>query len=183
MDVIENWNLLNERTKEESAELTARLFQIHMGVFDDLRKSGHMLKVGDQPVSELLTTMHAPERLTLAGDIGCGLINAQGDLFAKQFSIQLADYFPNCVFVALAAIFENLEGGFNVLYPDRKMTVVCAYDTLSGNDDPLGKMLPLIEKCYPWVSLSAEVCQTEPPAEKQPKTDKKPGFWSKLFRK
>lgn len=183
MDIIENWNLLNERAKEESAELAAELFRIHMGVFDDLRKNGNRLIIDDRPVSERVQTMLPQERLVFAADLGRGLINAQGDLFTKQFSIRFADYFPNAVFVALAAIFENLEGAFNVRYPDRKMTVVCEYETLAENNDPLGKMLPLIEKCYPWVSLSVKAHQTEPPAAELPKPDKKSGFWSKLFRK
>lgn len=169
MDVIENWNLLNERMKSEKPELMSSLFRIHMGAFEDLRKSGHLLKIDEKPVSELAPTIQPQQRLSLAGNIGRSLINAQGDLFNKKFVISLADYFPNCVLIALAAILENLDGAFDSSFPDRKMQVVYAYDTMPGNNDPLGKVIPLIEKCYPWVTVSTEVRLSKPPGAEAPR--------------
>lgn len=169
MDIIENWNLLNERMKQENPELISSLFRIHMGAFDDLRKSGHLLKVNEKPVSKLAPIIQPQQRLELAGKIGRSLMEAQGDLFNKKFVIELADDFPNCIFIALAAIVENLEGSLNELYPDRKMSVVCEYDTIPGNGDPLGKILPLIEKCYSWVTVSTEVRQSTPPRAEAPR--------------
>ncbi len=170
MNIIENWNLLNERMSNEHADLVGSLMQIHMGAFDDLRKSGHMLMVNGKPVSEIAPTIQPMERLTLAGDIGRSLLDGKSlDLFNKSFAIKHADYFPNCIFIALSAIIENLEGGLNTVYPDKKLEVVCKYDTLPKNNDPLGKILPLIEKCYPWVTLSTDVRQATPPAEKPPR--------------
>jgi hypothetical protein len=196
MDIIENWNLLNERMKDKDPELIQSLFQIHMGAFDDLRKSGHLLNVNGKPVSALASTLQPQQRLELAGNIGQSLIHLQGefDLFNRRFSVQLADCYPNCIFIALAAILENLDGALNVRFPDKKMTVVCAYDTTSGNHDPLGQALPLIEKCYPWVIVSTEVHTSAPsaaaPEFKQSNhtgdmqnSEKKSRFWTKLFRK
>lgn len=171
MDIIENWNDLNSRIKNENPELVKKLFQIHMGAFEDLRRSGHMLDVNDKPVSELAPTLRPQERLALAGDIALSLISVQGDLslFNKSFLIELADYFPNCIFIVLTAILENLEGTINEVYPDKKVAVLCEYDTASGNNDPLGKVLPLIEDCYSWVSLSTEVHPTKAPESKPPR--------------
>ncbi len=42
------------------------------------------------------------------------------------------------------------------------MEVVCEYETISGLDDPLGKLLPLIENCYPWVTLTTKAVVKEP---------------------
>ena len=92
------------------------------------------------------------------------MIEVQGkpELFHKCFTIKMADLVPNCIFIALAAMIENLEGAINRLYPDKKMEVVCEYETISGLDDPLGKLLPLIENCYPWVTLTTKAVVKEP---------------------
>lgn len=169
MDIIENWNLLNSRMSEENSELTTSLVMIHMGAFDDLRKSGHMLRVNDKKVSEWAATLEPRQRLDLAGDVGRSLIDAEGNLFSKNFSIRLADHFPNCIFIAMAAIIENLDGCLNVRFPDKKMAVCCKYETVTENADPLGKLLPLLEKCYPWIELTVEAQQTEPPASEPPR--------------
>lgn len=170
MNIIENWNLLNERMSNEHADLVGNLMQIHMGAFDDLRRSGHMLMVNGKPVSEIAPTIQPLERLTLAGEIGRSLLDGKSqDLFNKSFSINHADDFPSCIFIALSAIIENLEGGVNTVFPDKKLELICKYDTLPKNNDPLGKILPLIEKCYPWVTLSTDVRLTTPLAEKPPR--------------
>ena len=169
MEIIENWNLLNKRINNENPKLTESLFPIHMGAFEDLRKSGHMLRLNGTPVSQLAPAISAKERLDLAGNIGRSLIQAEGDLHNKRFLIKHADYFPNCIFIALAAIFENMDGVFDVRFPGQKMNVVCEYHTVPGNSDPLGKLLPLVEKCYPWVALSPKVHQSEPPEAKAPR--------------
>ncbi len=169
MDIIENWNLLNARIKGEKPELVTRLFQIHMGAFDDLRKSGHLLTVNGKLVSELAPTIQPQERLVLAGDIGRNLIDIQGELFNKTLSIKRADHFPNCIFIALTAFLENLDGTLDVMFPDKKTAVVCQYDTAPDNNDPLGKLLPLVEECYPWVALSTEVSQAAAPASEPPR--------------
>lgn len=169
MDIIENWNLLNDRMNAENAEWRTELFQIHMGAFDDLRKNGHLLKINDKPISEYAPTISPQQRLELAGKVGRSLIDAQGDLFHKTFSIKLADAFPNCIFIAVAAIIENLEGGFNTVYPDQKLAVVCKYEIVVENGDPLGHNLSILEKCYPWVSLSVETNAVEPQDDDSPR--------------
>ena len=53
MDVRENWNQLNQRIKEENETIIPSLFQIHMGAFEDLRKSGHLITANGQPANFL----------------------------------------------------------------------------------------------------------------------------------
>lgn len=168
MDIIRNWNHLNSRIKKENPELVKKLFQIHMGCFDDLRRSGHMIKASGKPVSELAPMIQPQERLILAGNIGQNLVKPQGDLFNMELSIDLADYFSNCIFIALTAMLEDMREKIHVMYPDKRVAVVCKYETASGNNDPLGKVLPLVEQCFSWVSLTSEVhlsgpVKTSPP--------------------
>lgn len=169
MDIIENWNLLNSRISRETPEAAVDLVRIHMGAFDDLRKSGHMIKIDGKPVSHMTPIMPAEERLQLAGNIGRSQIDADIDPLNMKFVIQNADYFPNCIFIALAAIIENLDGGINTLIPDSKIPVNCDYETIDGNNDPLGKILPLLERYYPWISLSATEQKKEAPAPPPPR--------------
>lgn len=169
MDIIENWNLLNARIKAENTELITSLFKIHMGAFDDLRKGGHLIKMGDKPASEVLPTIEPEQRLAFAGDIGRQLIDASGELLEKRFVIKGADIFPNCVFIALAAILENLDGSVNSMFPDKKVSVCCEYNTAGGEKDILGKCLPILEKCYSWIHLSLEAHKIEPPAAAPPR--------------
>ena len=162
-ELVENWNLLNSREKNNK-ELVQCLFQIHIGAFDDLRIGGNFLTAGDKKISELAAIVDAQQRFHIAVTLGRAMIEVQGkpELFHKCFTIKTADLVPNCIFIALAAMIENLEGAINRLYPDKKMEVVCEYETISGLDDPLGKLLPLIEKCYPWVTLTTKTVVKEP---------------------
>ena len=162
-ELVENWNLLNSREKNNK-ELVQCLFQIHTGAFDDLRIGGNFLTAGDTKISEIAAIVDAQQRFQIAVALGRAMIEVQGkpELFHKCFAIKAADLVPNCIFIALAAMIENLEGAINRLYPDKKMEVVCEYETISGLDDPLGKRLPLIEKCYPWVTLTTKTVIKEP---------------------
>lgn len=169
MNIIENWNLLNERINGKDSKLTVSLLQIHMGAFDDLRKCGHMVEVDGKPVSELAPIISPQQRLELAGRIGRDLIQVKGDLFDTGFVIRMADAFPNCIFIALAALIENTSSEFNVMFSDKKMKVTCEYETAEGKDDPLGKILPKLEDCYSWISLSTEARQTEAPVPQSPR--------------
>ncbi len=162
-ELVENWNLLNSREKNNK-ELVQCLFQIHTGAFDDLRIGGNFLTAGDTKISEIAAIVDAQQRFQIAVALGRAMIEVQGkpELFHKCFTIKMADLVPNCIFIALAAMIENLEGAINRLYPDKKMEVVCEYETISGLDDPLGKLLPLIENCYPWVTLTTKAVVKEP---------------------
>ncbi len=158
MDIIENWNLLNERIKEdpEKKQLIAELMPIHMGAFDDLRNSGHMISIGGKEVSEMIVGKDAFARLDLAGNVGRSLVDLDGSLFEKNFRIKMADQFPNCIFIAIAAVIENLDGALNAVYPDKKMKVNLSYESAPESSDPFGKLIPLFEKCYSWISVSTE---------------------------
>ena len=169
MDIIENWDLLNDRMKEQKPQLIQRLSEIHMGAFDDLRRSGHMIKVGDKTVSQLAPTIEPEERLELAGKIGRSLIHADGNMFDKTFTIKSADCFPNGIFIALSAILENLDGSFDVLFPGKKMSIHCDYSTASENKDPLGQLLPILQECYPWIDLSIRKHTEKPSPAKPPR--------------
>lgn len=46
MDIIENWDLLNGRMKEEKPEMISKLLPIHMRMFNDLRNNRFSLKLG-----------------------------------------------------------------------------------------------------------------------------------------
>lgn len=170
MDIIGNWELLIERQKtQRNPELVKSLMKIRMGAFDDLRRSGHLVKVGDKPLSELAPTIHPEQRLELAGNIGRQFIDVSGDLFETRFQIKHADHFPNCIFIAIAAILENQEGFVNEMAPDKKVAVICEYDTVAGGIDLLGKSLPMLEACYPWLHLSTKAHMTAPPAAALPR--------------
>ena len=153
MDVIENWNLLNARMQSENPQMISKLLQVHMGAFDDLRKSGHLLKVGEKKVSEIAPLISPEERLELIAQIGSSLVNITGDMFSKTMKIKLADSFPNCIFIFIAAVLENLDGSLNVAFPDKKMKCTCVYDTAAGKDDPLGKILPSLAEIFPWTEI------------------------------
>ena len=154
MDIIENWNFLNSRMKEENSEIIPELMQVHMESFNDLRKSGYLLSMGDKKISEIAPTISPEERLQLIGAIGNSLVKRnQNDLFSWTMNIDLADAFPNCVFIAIAAILENLEGGINLVLKDKKMVTTCIYSTTEGANDPLGKLLPLLSKIFSWVDI------------------------------
>lgn len=154
MDIIENWNFLNSRMKEENSEIIPELMQVHMESFNDLRKSGYLLSMGDKKISEIAPTISPEERLQLIGAIGNSLVKRnQNDLFSWTMNIDLADAFPNCIFIAIAAILENLEGGINLVLKDKKMVTTCIYSTTEGADDPLGKLLPLLSKIFSWVDI------------------------------
>lgn len=161
MDILENWNSLNSRMKNRP-ELINALFPIHMGMFDDLRKNGHRLKKNGSSLSELAAGLEAEEKMQLAVQAGQYLIKGSGTLYEKTFVIEYADYFPNCIFIVLAAILENLDGAFDVTHPDKKMKILCRYETVSGSGDPLGKILPVLEKCYPWIALRIEKGEKAP---------------------
>lgn len=152
MDIIENWNLLNDRMKEEKPELIIKLFPIHMGMFDDLRNNRFSLKIGDKLLDEIIAGITPQQKMDLAADIGRSMICGSGDLFSKTFKIQNAEYFPNCIFIVIAAIIENLEGGFDSLYPDKKMKIDCCYEI--NKTDSLGNILPILEECYSWIELT-----------------------------
>lgn len=163
MDVRENWEQLNQRIKEENEVMRPSLIQIHMGAFEDLRKNGHMITANGQPVNILAETITPDERFSLACQVGRGLINsrtgnANGGL-AVICDIQKADFFPNCIAVALGAILENIYPGL----PGMKMTVLCNYDTIQNSDDPLGKALSALEPCFPWAAFQLKATKKEPP--------------------
>ena len=163
MDVRENWNRLNQRIKDENETIIPSLFQIHMGAFEDLRKSGHLIAADGQPVSILACTLNPDERFSLACQIGGSLIDERsgtvnGEL-AVICTIQKANYFPNCIAIALGAILENIHPGL----PGMKVTVLCNYDIMKGNDDLLGKTLSVLEPCFPWAVLQLKVTENEPP--------------------
>lgn len=169
MDVVENWNLLNERVKEESNDRIPGLFQIHMGAFDDLRKSGHMLTANGKPVSVLAPSLSPEDRFALACQIGRNMINANpGTIdghFANIFMIQNADFFPNCIAIAAGAMLENIHPGF----PGMKTIIQCNYDTINGNDDPLKEKLEVLAPCFPWAQFQIKTVKkeiTKPVAEK-----------------
>ena len=169
MDVIENWNLLNERMQSENPQMISKLLQVHMGAFDDLRKSGHLLNIGGKKVSEIAPLISPEERLELIAQIGSSLVNITGDMFTKTMKIKLADNFPNCIYILIAAILENLEGAINVILQDKKMIIQCVYDTIDGNNDPLGKILPSLAEIFTWVEIVPQPNTIKPaPAPKRP---------------
>lgn len=169
MDIIANWKMLSERKHEEKSEVITKLASIHMNAFDDLRKSGHMLSINGQKLSDSLHGMEVQERLELAGQIGCKLAPRQmADQMGLIFDIEQADFFPHCIFIWIAAQVENLEGSVSLLFTSGKMEVVCNYATIDGNDNPLGKLLPVLEECFPWVQVVEKVTLKEKPAPEKP---------------
>lgn len=154
MDIIENWRLLSKRMQSEENQVIVELAKIHMGAFDDLRRMGHVLSIGGQKVSEKLTDMEVEERLQLASRVGQSLTNwDHGDFKELNFHFNLADSFPHCIFIHMAAVIENLDGSLNLLFPNTKMPVICNYDTIEGAGNPLGMLLPVLDKCYPWIRV------------------------------
>ena len=162
MDVRENWDQLNRRIKEENEAMIPSLFQIHMGAFEDLRKSGHMITANGQPVNILAHTISPDERFSLACQIGRSLIEAHSGTLngglAEICVIQKANYFPNCIAIALGAILENIRPGL----PGMKMTVLCNYDIIKGNDDLLEKNLSVLKPCFPWAVFQLKATEKEP---------------------
>ena len=163
MDVRENWEQLNQRIREENAASIPDLFRIHMGAFEDLRKNGHMITANGQPVNILAHTITPDERFSLACQIGRSLIDAHSETVSGRLTeicaIQKADFFPNCIAIALGAILENIHPGL----PGMKMTVLCNYDTINGSDDPLGKNLSVLESCFPWAAFQLNATEKEQP--------------------
>ena len=163
MDVRENWNQLNQRMKEENETIIPSLFQIHMGAFDDLRKSGHLITANGQPVNILVHSIGPDERFSLACQIGRSLIDARSGTvnggFAEICSIQKANFFPNCIAIAMGAILENIHPGL----PGMKMTVLCNYDINKGDDDLLEKALSVLKPCFPWAVFQLKATRKEPP--------------------
>ena len=163
MDVRESWNQLNQRIKEENETIIPSLFQIHMGAFEDLRKNGHLITANGQPVNILAHTINPDERFSLACQIGRSLIDAHSGTvnggLAEICAIQKANYFPNCIAIALSAILENIHPGPQ----EMKMTVLCNYDIIKGSDDLLGKNLSVLEPCFPWAAFQLKATEKEPP--------------------
>ena len=169
MDVIENWNFLNNRIKEKNEDMIPPLMQVHMEAFNDLRRSGHLLSVNGKSISEIASTVSPDERLQLIGQIGNSLVKrSQENMFSINMKIDLADNFPNCIFITVAAILENLEGGIELMLNGEKMTITCEYNTVEGADDPLGKLLPILMNVYTWVDIVCKPSVKEP-IQQQPK--------------
>ncbi len=163
MDVRENWDQLNRRIKKEHEAMIPDLFKIHMGAFEDLRKNGHMITANGQPVNILAHTITPDERFTLACQIGRSLIDAHSGTvdgrLAEICTIQKADFFPNCIAIALGAILENIHPG----PPGMNMTVVCQFDTFNGSDNPLERNLSVLKTCFPWAVFLLKPIKKEPP--------------------
>lgn len=167
MNIIDNWNFLNKRMQEASSPLVPSLFEIHMGAFDDLRRSGDRLSINGQSVATLAASLEPFERLSLAGTIGQNLIEIDMSafgLYQKKYNLKQADYFPNCIFIAIAAMLENLDGAFTDV---KKVNVLCEYETIAENEDPIGKKLPILQECFPWIDLEIHTIDANP--EPQPK--------------
>ncbi|MDO4650556.1 MAG: hypothetical protein Q4B26_18130 [Eubacteriales bacterium] len=151
MDIIENWMLMNNRMKAAHPDLIEELMNIHMECFNELRKSGYLISTDGKTIDQIAATLDPNGRLQLAGEVGRSLIKADGSLTEKSFQINLADEFSCCIFMALSAIFENLEG----LYDETrygKMKITLAYQSVS-EEDPFGKKLPLLLQCFQWVEF------------------------------
>ena len=163
MEIRKNWDALNARMKEENKECIAGLFQIHMGAFDDLRKSGHLIKANGQPASVLAAKLDPQERFSLACQIGNSLVEKKtgivGGSMAETFGIRMADDFPNCIAIALGATLESIHPGL----PGKKTPVLFTYDTCQGNGGPLGKALQALEPCFPWAEFKVNTVLKEPP--------------------
>ena len=163
MDVLQSWKNLNARMADENAAAIPGLFQVHMGVFDDLRKNGHRITVDGQRASVLASALRPEERLALACRIGRDLIEAQTGIvnggFAEICAVQQADFFPHCVTMALGAMLEEMRPGPSGM----KMTVLCSYETFMGNDDPLAAVLPALAPCFPWAAFQLDAARRAPP--------------------
>ena len=87
-----------------------------------MRIGGNFLTAGDTKISEIAAIVDAQQRFQIAVALGRAMIKVQGkpELFHKCFTIKMADLVPNCIFIALAAMIENLEGAINRLYPDKR---------------------------------------------------------------
>lgn len=166
MDIVGNWQLLLGRIN--NAELQKQLLQIHMGAHDELRRAGNAIKANGRTVSEIAAEMKPEQRIHLIGDIGRSMINASGDILDQEFRINAADILPNCIFIALAAIIENLEG-IQMLHGGNKHPIKCVYETVSAYGDPFGKLLPVLGQCYDWIEIKTEVTTKEPPAPPKPR--------------
>lgn len=153
MDIIENWNLLNERTKEEHPELIEFLFKTHMGSFDELRANGNTISINGKPIAQITNGMSGNDKLEFIANICRQMVNAEGELFEKNFIIKYAEQFPNGIFIVIAAIIENLEGSFNVIYPDKKLNLSFAYETSEEGLGILGEKLEKLSTYYPWVQV------------------------------
>ena len=158
------WNDLNARMKDENDQTALGLFQIHMGAFDDLRTNGHRVTMYNEPLSIYAASLEPEKRFDLAAEFGRSLIKGSvGKLNynpAIMCSVDQADYFPNCIAIGLAAILQYLHPGI----PGIKMGVVCFYDTFKGNDDPFGKLIRILEPCFPWVDFRTQATKKEKPA-------------------
>ncbi len=166
MDVRESWDLLNQRIKKENETMIPNLFRIHMGAFEDLRNSGHLVDVNGQPVNILAAKLKPEDRFSLACQIGRKLIDAKPEMLddglVEHFTIQKANFFPNCIAIALAAILEKTGPGF----PGMKMTVICSYDTIKGEEDLFGKALSVLEPCFPRTVFQVKATETGRPEQK-----------------
>ncbi len=168
MDIIKSWRKLNDRMKEQAPELIGPLMMIHLGAFDDLRNSGHMLGLDGKRISHIVPTLSAEQRLELAGKIGQSLITAEESLFEKAYVIENADGFPNCIFIALAAMLENTNAAYKDLPPGKKIKITCSYDTLQDQPGPLGRILPVLTQCFPWLDMTAVFNEARKPAAEKP---------------
>lgn len=159
--VRENWENLNSRIKNENETTVSELFKIHMGAFDDLRMNGHRVNINDQPLSVLAAKYEPQKRFDLACQYGRSLIKASSGLLNRNLaimcSIDQADYFPNCIAIGLAAILQYLHPGF----PEKKMAVICSYETYNTNNDPLGEKFQVLEKCFQWVEFRTQTILKE----------------------
>ena len=100
-----------------------------MGAFDELRANGNKYRLNGKLISQITNGMTGEDKLKLVADICRQFVSVDGDVFEKYFNITNADEFPNGIYMVISSILEELDGSFNVVYPERKMTLVFAYKT------------------------------------------------------
>lgn len=161
MNIIENWKLLITRTQSERSEMNEYLFKTHMGAFDELRANGNKYRLNGKLISQITNGMTGEDKLELIADICRQFVSIDGDIFEKHFKIINADEFPNGIYMVISSILEELDGSFNVVYPERKMTLFFAYETCDGGIGTLGEKLDMLKSYYPWVEVNLNVSKTE----------------------
>lgn len=199
-ELIGNRELLVERVEKNNPALELRLKKIYDDAVEELKGNGKLLRSGGKSVAEIASEAGPEQQKELVVSVGDRLINMELGPMTSSISVVYADYFPNCIFIAVCCRLESMEGAVQLLLKDRKWSVVCSYETDMNGGNPLGRLIHLLIICYPWITLSPRARHTlvKPPelqqdaavhaASRPAETSgeacaggKKEGFWSRLF--
>ena len=171
MDVMQNWEKLNSRLKEENPELAAGIFDIQGKAMNELIESGSLLAISGETVGQLAARKSPKERYELTGEVGRYLLDFKPGEGMGNYIMKIsdADAFPGCIAIAMSAILENFNGKI------RRMKINCRYSTKNSEKDKMGEYINKVFDCYPFAELTVDKTSYGP------KDGKKKGILSKLF--